>query len=478
MVLAVLGLYALLPDDRAVGDAGHARSGRVHDRARDDLSRAIPCSASSRTSVSAPALTDVLRVYVGILAAVILVIATNAGMIGVSRLTFSMGQHRQLPERLRQVHPRYRTPHVAIIAFSVIASIALIPGQADLLATMYSFGAMLSFTIAHVGDRSGCEAPYADRERPWKPPARSRSRGVALPMTAVLGGLGTFAAWVVVMVMNPETMAIGRRLDAARGRRLRRSTAATRTCRSTETVKVVLPEPLDVEEVEFRSVLVPFEDDPFSELTIATAARLAARKRRGIHVISLLNVPAHLPIDAPLPRQEEKAQAKIEQAKLIGGRRVTGHVQRIRPGQAPKAIIEEARDDQGERDRHAARRYRNGTPLYGKTLQGVLGNRPCRVLVAADPSGRRRRGDRRRSPPEPDPASRIAADVVPGADRFERYESAVVGDPRSRLRDHRQDRGRRWWPALRRRPDRGDLRRDRRRPPLPRGAHRALSRRW
>ena len=31
--------------------------------------------------------------------------------------------------------------------------------------------------------------------------------------------------------------------------------------------------------------------------------------------------------------------------------------------------------------------YRNGTPLYGKTLQGVLGNRPCRVLVAADPTG-------------------------------------------------------------------------------------------
>ena len=30
--------------------------------------------------------------------------------------------------------------------------------------------------------------------------------------------------------------------------------------------------------------------------------------------------------------------------------------------------------------------YRNGTPLYGKTLQGVLGNRPCRVLVAADPT--------------------------------------------------------------------------------------------
>ena len=60
-------------------------------------------------------LTEVLRYYVGILAAVILLIATNAGLIGVSRLTYSMGQHRQLPEGLRQVHPQYRTPYIAIL---------------------------------------------------------------------------------------------------------------------------------------------------------------------------------------------------------------------------------------------------------------------------------------------------------------------------------------------------------------------------
>ena len=133
-------------------------------------------------------------------------------------------------------------------------------------------------------------------------------------------------------------------------------------------------------------MLVPFEDDPFSEMTLATAARLASRKRRGIHVVSLLNVPAHLPISAPLPRQQEKAQSKIERAKLIGGQRVTGHVQRIRPGQAPKAIIEEAKSIRASAIVMQLT-YRGSTPLYGKTLQGVLGNRPCRVLVAADPTG-------------------------------------------------------------------------------------------
>ena len=112
--------------------------------------------------------TEVLRYYVGVLAAVILLIATNAGVIGVSRLTYSMGQHRQLPARLRAVHPRFKTPYIAILAFSTLAAITLIPGETELLATMYSFGAMLSFTIAHVSIvRLRGASP--DRERPWKP---------------------------------------------------------------------------------------------------------------------------------------------------------------------------------------------------------------------------------------------------------------------------------------------------------------------
>src|SRR4029077_5385768 len=94
--------------------------------------------------------TEILRYYVGVLAAVILLIATNAGLIGVSRLTYSMGQHRQLPEGLRQVHPKYRTPYIAIIIFAGVAILTMVPGKTNFLATMYSFGAMLSFTIAHV----------------------------------------------------------------------------------------------------------------------------------------------------------------------------------------------------------------------------------------------------------------------------------------------------------------------------------------
>ena len=97
-------------------------------------------------------LKTILMPWVGILAATILLIATNAGLIGVSRLAYSLGQHRQVPPILGRVHPKRLTPYVAIIAFGAVACVLLLlPGDTiNLLADLYAFGAMISFTVAHV----------------------------------------------------------------------------------------------------------------------------------------------------------------------------------------------------------------------------------------------------------------------------------------------------------------------------------------
>ncbi len=382
-VLAVLGLYLLIP-------VVALSAMPVHQLANGDYVTALgsrfaddPILGIVENLGLGNGLTQILRYYVGILAAVILLIATNAGLIGVSRLTYSMGQHRQLPEKLRQVHPRYRTPYIAILVFSAVAMVTLIPGQTELLATMYSFGAMLSFTIAHAAVIR-LRQRHADLERAWKPPLNFRAFGFEIPITAVLGGLGTFAAWIVVMALNPRTLAIGigwMVFGIAVYLLYRRSQGLP----VKQTVKVVLPEPLGVEEIEYRSVLVAFRDNqPFSEQMVATAVKLASKRRRGVHIHAMITVPTHLALDAELKRQESEAQSKIEQAKLIGGLRVTGHVERIRPGQSGYAIAEEARMI------NAAAiviglRFRNGQPLFDASLQTVLAERPCRVIVVSDP---------------------------------------------------------------------------------------------
>ena len=62
------------------------------------------------------ALLDGLEIYVGVLAATILFIATNAGVIGASRITYSMATYRQIPEVFRRLHPRFKTPWLSIVA--------------------------------------------------------------------------------------------------------------------------------------------------------------------------------------------------------------------------------------------------------------------------------------------------------------------------------------------------------------------------
>src|SRR6202453_5352787 len=88
------------------------------------------------------------RYYLGLLAATILFIATNAGMIGISRLSWSLSEHRQLPRLFSQLHAKYRTPWFTLIFFSGLACTLLIYGHTSVLGNLYSFGAMLSFTTA------------------------------------------------------------------------------------------------------------------------------------------------------------------------------------------------------------------------------------------------------------------------------------------------------------------------------------------
>src|SRR3954449_4596805 len=147
---------------------------------------------------------SVVRGYVGILAATILLIATNAGLIGISRLSWSLAEHRQLPEIFARLHPRHRTPWFTIIFFSILAALLLLPGQTTLLGNLYSFGAMLSFTTAHVAIVA-LRVKDPDRERPYR--IRVNVRGV--PVSAVLGGLGTFAAWISVVVLPGEARTVG-----------------------------------------------------------------------------------------------------------------------------------------------------------------------------------------------------------------------------------------------------------------------------
>jgi APA family basic amino acid/polyamine antiporter len=323
------------------------------------------------------------ELYVGLLAATILFIATNAGLIGVSRLVYSMGIHRQLPDQLRRLHPRYGTPWIGIVIFGAIAMVTLLPGKADFLGKMYAFGAMLSFTIAHISViRLRSKAP--DVQRPYRGPGNLRLRGRDVPLFAVFGGSGTAISFLVVTVLN-TTVAIAGVVWLALGIAVFAVYRRSQGLDLTTTAKVVLPKPVTEHEAEYDSVLVALDVRHYTPQTIATAAKLAARRRRGIHVLVTITVPQALPIDAELPDEELAARAVIQQARLQGGRRVTGHVERVRPGQTGRLIIEEARELRAVAIVMPLP-PRTGTTLFGKTVETVLTDRPCRVIIESEPT--------------------------------------------------------------------------------------------
>jgi APA family basic amino acid/polyamine antiporter len=174
----------------------------------------------------------------------------------------------------------------------------------------------------------------------------------------------------------------------------------------TETTRAQTPPPVGAEPVRYAGVLVAFEEGTYSEDAMATALKLAAHRGGNLRVIVTVTVPQHLDIDAPLPEAEATAQAVIETARQWAGRgrRVRGAVVKVRPGEAGHRIVREAL---------AARSNALVMPMptrvpsgkvLSKTLEVVLGKRPCRVIIDSAPARPLRDAERSGEPRAPAPA--------------------------------------------------------------------------
>ena len=140
--------------------------------------------------------------------------------------------------------------------------------------------------------------------------------------------------------------------------------------------------PAGAGETEFKSVLVWFDYNGYVPEVMATAARMAARRRRGIFVLVTIEVPAANPIDARMPDQEARAESVVEEAKLqAGSRRVTGRWVKVRAGQTGRRIIDEAK----AMNATAIVMPMSSDSGFGRTSKAVLRERPCRVMIESIP---------------------------------------------------------------------------------------------
>jgi len=158
-------------------------------------------------------LRDILKPLVAVLAGTILLIATNAGIMGISRLAFSLGTHKMGPAVLSRIHQRFKTPHIAIVVFSLIALVILIPGffttqVFEDMGALYAFGSLLAFMFAHASILS-LRVRKPELPRPFKLGGNLRIKGYELPVSAIIGLLATSIIWIIILVTQDYSRWVG-----------------------------------------------------------------------------------------------------------------------------------------------------------------------------------------------------------------------------------------------------------------------------
>jgi APA family basic amino acid/polyamine antiporter len=328
-------------------------------------------------------LEGILLPWVGVLAATILLIATNAGLIGVSRLTYSLGQHRQVPPMLGRVHPKRLTPYVAIIVFGGIACVLLmLPGDTiTLLADLYAFGAMISFTVAHVSV-IWLRHKEPDTRRPFRTPVNITIGRYSLPVLAVIGGVGTFTVWCVVVATHPMGRLIGflwMGIGIAMYVVYRRVKGYSLT-RTVE--KVVVPVSMQAD-IDYDHILVPIVGSRISDEMMVLACQLATEKKSEIDALYVIEVPISLPLDAALEDDRQRAERAMKAAGVIASQfkvKLTPVIVTAR--NTGRAIVDEADKRRSEVIiLGTVRKRRIADRVFGTTVDYVLQHAPCEVLV-------------------------------------------------------------------------------------------------
>jgi APA family basic amino acid/polyamine antiporter len=355
-----------------------------------------------------PWLAETLRILIAISAFAVLVIACNAAMLGLSRLGYSLALNRQIPSAIGRLHPTRATPVVIICVGALLAILLLIPADLEFLASIYAFGATISFTIVHA---SVCRLRWRepDRDRPFKAPLNLRIGRGDLPLTATIGGLMSFAAFVAVVLLHDSArwagigwMAFGIALYV--GYRLVEGKPMFK--------RVTIPERALTRrgrtKAEYGSILVPVLGTPLDDDIMQTAGRLSMEENTDegeggavIEAVWVFELPMALPLDARIGEDDlKRARKALQRAKAVGEEYegVEVATATVRARRAGEGIVREAKRRGVEAIVLAAEeptRMRGGPLLGGKrglydtfvgqTTRYVVTKAPCRVILTAPP---------------------------------------------------------------------------------------------
>jgi basic amino acid/polyamine antiporter, APA family len=356
-------------------------------------------------------LADVMQWAVVVVAPTVLVWAASTSMLGLSRHVYSLATNRQIPSWLGKLGRRYTTPYVAIAIAAVLTFALVLPGDIELLAGVYAFGALLAISIAHLSViRLRVTDP--ERERPYRVPLDVTVRGHRLPLPAMVAAVITMLAWVSVIAFHGGALWLGGGwmivglVAYVIYRTVFESTSLTK--RVTVPAQALTKERPDV---EYGRILVPVFGTSLDDDIVGTAGRLAEVAEpqtpdgsgSRLEVVYVIPIPLTVPLDAPPPpKRVEEAEAALRRAKEVGEEyeAVEVSTQMVPARSVGAGIVEAARRSGVEAivmGGEPPTRVRGGAilggigaarpPEIGEVTEYVLRKAPCRVLLTAPPEG-------------------------------------------------------------------------------------------
>ena len=334
---------------------------------------------------------QVLRVYVGLTGALVLLSAATTSISGFGRLAYSLGEHGQLPRAFGRLHRRTLVSPQSVVAACGIA-IALLLGTAFLtnpvtfLASLFSFGVLLAFTAAQLAIVR-LRRTQPDLRRPFRVGLNVRVRGVLVPIPSLVGALLTASVFVISMVTHigaryggPAWLLAGIVIYLL----VRRSKGAGLLEHVVSADEHVLPP-----EAEFSRILVPMKLGMIGEEMVATAVKLAEDGRAAVEAVFVIKVPLDQPLDAPLYELEEQAAASLAEAAALGRDHDVEVICRtVRARSIGDAIVEAAAETGADLIvLGSSPRWRRQSRFFSPTVDYVLRKTSAEVLIVAFPQG-------------------------------------------------------------------------------------------
>jgi APA family basic amino acid/polyamine antiporter len=259
---------------------------------------------------------ELLAPWIGLLAAVILFVAANAGLMGASRLAFNLGEFFQLPQFFYRLHPRFKSPYIALMFFGILSSLIVLAsrGRLDFMADLYNFGAMIAFTSAHLALlRMRYKEP--DAPRPFKIPFNISLGGKKYPITAIVGAFCTVAVLISIIFTKPDGRNLGLiwiTIGIVMYFMLRKKYELA----ATGSVKVEKVQIGEFKKLEVKKILVLCQTDPHAEAT--QVGVLAAKSMSAsLDLLYVIEVPFTYSLNSKLAFQEARANFTLDFAQAI-----------------------------------------------------------------------------------------------------------------------------------------------------------------